>query len=80
MPKLLPKPAPKLPAVMPMLLVLSLTGCATPSPQPVAVCPANPPPPALSEPMPAVSYSLSAQQRIQTWRQSLTGTPATPAR
>jgi hypothetical protein len=35
---------------------------------------------ALSEPMPAVSYSLSAQQRIQTWRQSLTGTPATPAR
>ena len=80
MPKLLPKPAPKLPAVMPMLPVLSLTGCATPSPQPVAVCPANPPPPALSEPMPAVSYSLSAQQRIQTWRQSLAGTPATPAR
>ena len=80
MPKLLPKPAPKLPAVMPMLLVLSLTGCATPSPQPVAVCPANPPPPALSEPMPAVSYSLGAQQRIQTWRQSLTATPTTPAR
>lgn len=80
MPKLLPKPAPKLPAVMLTLLVLSLTGCATTSAPPVVVCPANPPPPALSEPMPAVSYSLSAQQRIQTWRQSLTATPTTPAR
>ena len=78
--KLPPKPAPWLRAVMPMLLALSLIGCATPSPQPAAVCPANPPPPALSEPMPAVSYSLSAQQRIQTWRQSLTATPTTPAR
>ena len=80
MPKLLPKPAPKLPAVMPMLLVLSLTGCATPSPQPVAVCPANPPPPALSEPMPQETYSASAQRLISIWRQSLTGTPQTPAR
>ena len=80
MPKLPLKPAHKLRAVMPMLLALSLIGCATPSPQPVVVCPANPPPPALSEPMPAVSYSLSAQQRIQSWRQSLTATPATPAR
>ena len=80
MPKLPLKPAPWLRAVMPMLLALSLIGCATPSPQPLAVCPANPPPPALSEPMPAVSYSLSAQQRIQTWRQSLTATPTTPAR
>ena len=80
MPKLLPKPAPKLPAVMPMLLVLSLTGCATPSPQPVAVCPANPPPPALSEPMPQETYSASAQRLISIWRQSLTATPQTPAR
>ena len=80
MPKLPPKPAPKLPAVMPMLLALSLTGCAAPSASPAVVCPANPPPPALSEPMPRETYSASAQQRIQTWRQSLTGTPATPAR
>lgn len=78
--KLPPRPAPWLLAAMPMLLVLSLTGCATPPAPPVAVCPANPPPPALSEPIPAVSYSLSAQQRIQSWRQSLTGTPQTPAR
>ena len=80
MPNLLPRPAPWLRAVMLMPLVLSLIGCATTSQPPVAVCPANPPPPALSEPMPAVSYSLSAQQRIQTWRQSLTATPTTPAR
>ena len=80
MPKLLPKPAPKLPAVMLTLLVLSLTGCATTSQPPVAVCPANPPPPALSEPMPQETYSASAQRLISTWRQSLTGTPQTPAR
>ena len=80
MPKLPLKPAPWLRAVMPMLLALSLIGCATPSPPPVAVCPANPPPPALSEPMPPQTYSASAQQRIQSWRQSLTGTPQTPAR
>ena len=75
-----PRNAPKLHALMLTALAASLIGCATPSAPPQAVCPANPPPPALSEPMPAVSYSLSAQQRIQTWRQSLTGTPATPAR
>lgn len=78
--KLPPKPAPWLRAVMPMLLALSLIGCAAPSASPAVVCPANPPPPALSEPMPRETYSASAQQRIQTWRQSLTGTPATPAR
>ena len=80
MPKLPPKPAPFPRVVMPMLLAASLTACATTSQPPVAVCPANPPPPALSEPMPQETYSASAQQRIQTWRQSLTGTPATPAR
>ena len=80
MPKPLPKPAPRWPAVMLTALVVSLIGCATPSAPPVAVCPANPPPPALSEPMPPQTYSLSAEQRIKTWRQSLTATPATPAR
>jgi hypothetical protein len=67
-------------ALMLTALAASLIGCATPPAPPVAVCPANPPPPALSEPMPRETYSASAQQRIQTWRQSLTGTPATPAR
>ena len=77
MPKLLPKPAPKWPAAMLTVLVVSLTGCATPSAPPVAVCPANPSPPALSEPMPAVSYSLSAQELIKGWRKSLTGSTPT---
>ena len=78
--KLPPKPAPWLRAVMLMPLVLSLIGCATTSQPPVAVCPANPPPPALSEPMPQETYSASAQRLISIWRQSLTGTPQTPAR
>lgn len=69
--------APRLPALMLIALVLSLTGCATTSVPPVAVCPANPPPPALSEPMPPVSYSLSAQERIKGWRKSLTGSTPT---
>ena len=80
MPKLPQRHALRLPAAMLMLLALSLIGCATPSPQPVVVCPANPPPPALSEPMPRETYSASAQRLISTWRQSLTVTPATPAR
>ena len=80
MPKLPLKPAPWLRAVMLMPLVLSLIGCATTSQPPLAVCPANPPPPALSEPMPQETYSASAQRLISTWRQSLTATPATPAR
>jgi hypothetical protein len=80
MPKPLPKPAPRWPAVMLTALVLSLTGCATTSAPPVAVCPANPPAPALSEPMPPVSYSLSAQELISAWRASLTATQTTPAR
>jgi hypothetical protein len=61
-------------------LVLSLIGCATTSVPPVAVCPANSPAPALSEPMPAQTYSLSAQQLISAWRASLTATQTTPAR
>ena len=77
MPKPLPKPAPKWPAVMLTALVVSLTGCATTSAPPVAVRSANPPAPALSEPMPPVSYSLSAQERIKGWRKSLTGSTPT---
>jgi hypothetical protein len=69
--------APKLPGLMLIALVLSLIGCATTSAPPVAVCPANPPAPALSEPMPPVSYSLSAQERINGWRKSLTGSTPT---
>ena len=77
MPKLLPKPAPKLRAVMLTLLAASLTGCATQSAPVQVVCPANPPPPALSEPIPQETYSASAQRRISTWRQSLTASTPT---
>ena len=73
----IPPCAPLLRAAMPMLLGLSLTACATPPAPPVAVCPANPPAPALSEPMPPVSYSLSAQELINGWRKSLTGSTPT---
>ena len=69
--------APKLLGLMLIALVLSLIGCATTSAPPVAVCPVNPPAPALSEPMPPVSYSLSAQERIKGWRKSLTGSTPT---
>lgn len=75
-----PRPAPLLPAVMLTLLVLNLTGCAAPSVSPVAVCPANPPPPALSEPLPPETYSLSARRLMQSWHERLTATPVTPAR
>ena len=80
MPKLPPKPAPKWPAVMLTALVLSLTGCATPSPPPVAECPANLPPPALSEPMPQGSYSERVRLKLKSWHESLTPTQTTPAR
>jgi len=75
-----PRNAPRLPGLMLIALALSLTACATSSHPPVAVCPVNPPPPALSEPMPAQTYSLSAQQLISAWRASLTATQTTPAR
>ena len=80
MPKLLPKPAPKWPAAMLTVLVVSLTGCATPSAPPVAVCPANPPAPALSEPIPQGSYSERVRLKLKSWHESLTPTQTTPAR
>ena len=69
--------APKLPALMLIALALSWTGCASTSPPPQGVCPANPPAPALSEPIPPQTYSLSAQELIKAWRLRLTGSTAT---
>jgi hypothetical protein len=64
-----------------MLCALSATGCATTSPPPPAcACPALPQPPALTTPLPPQSYSLSAQELLQTWRSKLTATPVTPGR
>lgn len=57
-----------------MALALSVTACsATWKPQPPAL-PKLPPPPALSEPLPLVPYSTSAQERIKTWREKLNDT------
>lgn len=64
-------------AKMPLALVLLLSGCAAPSVSPpVAIqCPAPPPIPALSQPLPAQSYSLSVQQSIKRWESELMATP-----
>ena len=72
-----PLPAPWLCAVILIALVLSLSGCATRSP---VLCPEPvlPPMPALSEPIPPVSYSLRAQQSFKQWQELLIGTPQTP--
>ena len=71
-----PLPAPWLCALIVIVLILSLSGCATRS----QICPepALPPVPALSEPIPPVSYSLNVQRSLQTWREKLTATPVTP--
>ena len=63
--------------VIAIVLMLSLTGCATRLP---ALCPEQvlPPVPALTEPIPPESYSLRAQQSLSKWEASLTATPVTP--
>lgn len=58
-------------ALMLLVLVTLLVGCATPSPP--SVSSANPQPPRLSEPIPTESYSEKAQQLINSWRNAVTG-------
>ncbi len=55
-------------AVILLLLILNLMGCAASSPTPRAVSPQLPPPPSLSTPLPPVSYSLTAAEAIKNWR------------
>ena len=57
-----------------LLPALNLTGCASSQPTPPGVLPQLPPPPSLTTPLPPVDYSLTAAQRIKTWRQKLMGT------
>ena len=60
-----------------IVLVGLLTGCATNS-QPSAVnCPTLPQMPLVSEPIPSQSYSETALQNIEAWRNRLIGTPRT---
>lgn len=72
-----PLPAKWLCAVIVIALVLSLSACAAPLQTPCQP-PAMPQPPALSEPIPPVSYSLRAQQSFKAWQERLIGTPPTP--
>lgn len=60
--------------VMLPLLVASLTACASKPPTPPAESPRLPPPPSLSTPLPALSYSQTAADVIKSWRQRLMDT------
>jgi hypothetical protein len=59
-----------------LVLVLTLSACHT-LPQQPCERPVLPMPPALSEPLPSVSYSISAGLRIKSWANALTGTQTT---
>lgn len=74
---------PNKPSVMrllPLLLVVSLTACASNSPKPVCECPAVPAPPSATTPQPSVGYSISVSQALKEWRAKLTATPLMPER
>ena len=57
-----------------LLLPVLLTGCGATLPACEPVSLPLPAPPSISTPLPQVSYSLSAAESLQTWRQKLTGT------
>ena len=63
-------------ALMLLLPVLLLTGCAATSMPPSR--PAEiPPPPALTEQLPSQTYSETWRQRVEDWRRRVTGTSPT---
>lgn len=64
--------------LLPLALALSLTACATTSPQPAPVCPRFPTKPVLTEPLPSKPYSVSVQETLKAWREKLKATPLTP--
>ena len=59
-----------------MAAVLHLSACHSLPTQPCEP-PVLPTMPALTEPLPSVSYSISVGQRIRSWAKELTDTPAT---
>lgn len=63
-------------AVILLLIVMLLAGCHT---QPTAPCvePALPTKPALRQPLPKESYSISVERDLSRWQQMLTVTPPT---
>lgn len=67
--------------VPPLLLVLSLSGCATKSPlPPPVVCPPLPSPPSETTPQPSQPYSESVSQSLKGWQKRLMDTPLIPER
>ena len=60
----------------PLLLLLPpvlLTGCGTTLPPCAPASQPLPAPPSISTQLPQASYSLTAAESLQTWRQKLTG-------
>ena len=57
-----------------LALDVSATACASNCPLPSSELPPLPPPPSQSMQQPPVSYSLSAEKKLQTWQQKLTAT------
>ena len=56
------------------IYTLFLTACVTNPPKPPADSLQLPPPPSLSTPLPSVSYSKTAAQRMEGWQKRLAGT------
>lgn len=73
-----PTAAPRPTLLLPLMLALSLTGCATTSPTPEHACPRFPTKPVSTEPLPSKPYSLSVQETLKAWREKLMATPMTP--
>jgi len=60
------------------VLLLSVSACSTLSASPQVVqCPAIPERPALSQPIPSLTYSDRVQQKFKSWHEQLMGTQAT---
>ena len=65
-------------ALMLMLPVLLLAGCATPSTPSVISCPQLPQKPVAQQPTPPLPYSASVRLKLEGWQKRLTDTQATP--
>lgn len=70
-------PVKRLCSAMLPVLALCLTACASRPPTPPGALPPAllPPPPSLGTPLPPVSYSQTAAERIRSWRDRLMATP-----
>lgn len=70
-------PVKRLCSAMLPVLALCLTACVSRPPTPPGALPPAllPPPPSLGTPLPPVSYSQTAAERIRSWRDRLMATP-----